>query len=406
MSTSLVLAVPAPVWATGGPCRQEVSRLENLKSWAQKSRKLMDQQVEGLRSWNRVHIGWSKRFDQSQFESHRARYLSRLEELYPNGQSVTGTAGVGSRIKVSEKATAEEKLAFLEAVGRHFISESNANPLRAERILDTRLRDFLAKRRFFKKIDALKLNKLKMGELEDLLLDLYTLQNPGRDGLPAKIKALIASILPLTGDFYQSWYRDAVLKRFYLEVMRTGVVEAMGNMNMPIKDPVLSEIRHNRILRQFMGIAISTVINWYVLIPMAYLFGYVHLPEVNLAEWLPLTKALEAEVKKNPDLVREIVTSGFKHEMVEEWVGKYGLRQHGLRSRFDVIYRTLRATYLGLAVPPALYFFIAQFLPFDIPLLDQVMSYWDHLRWQLIPMFLPETGSGQGLEELIKPGDW
>lgn len=137
-----------------------------------------------------------------------------------------------------------------------------------------------------------------MGELEDLLLDLYTLQNPGRDGLPAKIKALIASILPLTGDFYQSWYRDAVLKRFYLEVMRTGVVEAMGNMNMPIKDPVLSEIRHNRILRQFMGIAISTVINWYVLIPMAYLFGYVHLPEVNLAEWLPLTKALEAEVKK------------------------------------------------------------------------------------------------------------
>lgn len=245
-----------------------------------------------------------------------------------------------------------------------------------------------------------------MGELEDLLLDLYTLQNPGRDGLPAKIKALIASILPLTGDFYQSWYRDAVLKRFYLEVMRTGVVEAMGNMNMPIKDPVLSEIRHNRILRQFMGIAISTVINWYVLIPMAYLFGYVHLPEVNLAEWLPLTKALEAEVKKNPDLVREIVTSGFKHEMVEEWVGKYGLRQHGLRSRFDVIYRTLRATYLGLAVPPALYFFIAQFLPFDIPLLDQVMSYWDHLRWQLIPMFLPETGSGQGLEELIKPGDW
>ncbi|MCB0384900.1 MAG: hypothetical protein KDD43_05860, partial [Bdellovibrionales bacterium] len=216
----------------------------------------------------------------------------------------------------------------------------------------------------------------------------------------------IASVLPLTGDFYQSWYRDAVLKRFYLEVMRRGVVGAMEQMNMPIKNPVLNEVRHNRILRQFMGAGISMAINWYVLIPMAYLFGYVHLPEVNLADWLPITKALEVEVQKNPNLIREIVTSGFRHELVDQWVGQYGLRQHGARARFDVIYRTLRATYLGLAVPPAIYFFVAQFLPFDIPLLDQVMGYWDHLRWQLIPMLLPEAGSGQGLEELIKPNDW
>jgi hypothetical protein len=398
-----LLVGPTPLAFGAGPCRQDNARQERLKTWTDRARNHLEDQVSRLREWNRIHTGWTRTFDLNAFDRHRDQFAAKLRALIPDTLSKSEVELSPGRLQLSERATPEEKLAFLEAVSSHFVSNSPTNPLRAERILDTRLRDFFAKRRFFKKLDDLNFSKLKVTQMEDLLVDLYTLQNGGNNSLPAKIRAMIWAILPLNGDFYESWYRDAVTKRFYVEVMRLGLVDAMARLNMPLREPMAASLRQNKIFRQFAGTGISVAINWYILIPMAHLFGFLHLPNINLAEWLPITRALQTEFSKNPQLLDEIVRSGFKHELIESMISTYGLQRHGLRARFDVIYQTLRTAYLGLAVPPALYFFIAQFLPFDLPLLDQIMVQWDHLRWQLIPWLLPESGTGRELEELIRP---
>ncbi|MCC7404115.1 MAG: hypothetical protein IT288_06915 [Bdellovibrionales bacterium] len=400
---SLLLG-PAPLAVGAGPCQRDNARQERLKSWAERARNHLEDQLARVREWNRIHIGWTRAFDLNAFDRHRDQFEAKLKSLIPDPRAATTDFDPSSaRLRLSERATPEEKLAFLEAVSSHFVSSSPSNPLRAERILDTRLRDFFAKRRFFKKLDDLNFTKLKVTQMEDLLVDLYTLQNGGNNNLPTKIRAMIWGVLPLNGDFYESWYRDAVTKRFYVEVMRLGLEDAMNRLNMPLREPLAASLRQNKIFRQFAGTGISVALNWYILIPMAHLFGFLHLPNINLSEWLPITRALQAELSKNPQLLDEIVRSGFRYELVESMISTYGLQRHGLRARFDVIYQTLRTTYLGLAVPPALYFFIAQFLPFDLPLIDQIMAHWDHLRWQLIPWLLPESGTGRDLDELIRP---
>ena len=400
------LAVVGPVAWGAGRCQKEISLSEQLKGWNLGANRLFRSQLKRLEVWNQVHISWRKSFNHTEFLSHRHQYLELLQALYPNGNSATNSLAAGSQIKISNKAKPEQKLAFLEAVGSHFITVSKNNPLKAENIFNTQLRNFLKKRRFFKKLNSLSLNKLKLYELESLLVDLYTLQNPGRNKLPAKVKALISSVLPFKGDFYQSWYRDAVIKRFFVATLSEGLIPAMEKMNMPVKNPLLSALRHHQVFRQALGTTISAALNWYVLIPMAYMFGYIHLPNVKLADWLPITKALKTEMESNPGLIKQIVSSGFKHQMMDQWVAKYGLSAKGARARFDITYRTLRAVYLGMALPPIVYFFVAQFGFFHVPALDQVMSYWDQLRWQLIPILLPETGEISAFEELVRPEEW
>ena len=313
------IAVASPVAWGAGSCRKETSLSEQLRSWSSGPRRLFRQQLDRVQGWNQAHIGWTKSFDSTSFKVHRRRYIGRLQSLYPNGESSTNTAAAGSFLKLPKDAKAEQKLAFLEAVGSHFISPATANPLRAENILDTRVRDFLKKRRFFKKLNSLKFNNLKLSELEGLLVDLYTVQNPGKNGLPSKIKALVSSVLPLKGDFYQAWYRDAVVKRFFIATLREGILPAMAKMNMKVKEPLLSEIRRHQPFRQLLGAGVSAALNWYVLLPMAYMFGYIHLPNVKLADWLPITRALKAEMENNPEIIKEIVASGFNHKMVDHW---------------------------------------------------------------------------------------
>lgn len=411
LATFQLTAVGPVAWGMNR-CQKEISFSEQLKGWKLRERRFFRQQLKRLETWNRVHISWKKKFDHVEFLLHRRQYLKILQSLYPNGSGNHTTNTIHSfsltanSLKISSKDRPEQKLAFLEAVGSHFITASKNNPLRAESILDTSLYDFLKKRRFFKKLNSLSLNKLKLHELEDLLVDLYTLQNPGRSGLPVKIKALISSVISFNGDFYQVWYRDAVVKRFFVATLTEGLIPSMEKMNMPIKSPLLSKTLHHQIFRQTAGVTTSIALNVYVLIPMVHMFGYIHLPHARLADWLPIIKALKTEMKSNPDLIKQVISSGFKHQIVDQWVAKYGLSAKGALARFDIIYRTLRAVYLGAAIPPMVYFFVAQFGFFHIPVLDQIMGYWEQLRWQLIPTLLPETGEMGALEELVRPEDW
>lgn len=361
----------------------------------------------------RLRIGFFKQFELPEFNRFRAHYLEQLGRLYPrklqentqSGEAAEFQPGV-NEFGISKNSPPEQKLAFLEALGRHFISDSVQNPLLAEKILNTRRVDFLKKRRFFIKLKKLQIGALTSSEIEELFVDLYTLQNPGTDSLPKRIRAIVSMIIPFESEIYETWYTDVVLRRFYVEVLKSGLISALEATNFRVKTPHFGDSHQAKIYKKIANLSLSLAINWYVLIPTAHLFGYIHLPEINLAEWSDLTKFIQDEVDKNPKILDQIISGNFRHELIEQWVIKYGGSYYGAKSKFDLFYRTLRSLYLGLCLPAAIYLFVSQFGFFDLPWLDHFMGQIIAFRDALIPWIFHEVGDTSVLDDLARPDGW
>jgi hypothetical protein len=369
----------------------------------------------------RLRIGFLRQFDLPEFNRFRAHYLEQLDRRYPrklqenaqsgevansqNGERAESQPGE-NEFDISKSSPPEQKLAFLEALGRHFISDSPHNPLLAEKILNTRWVDFLKKRRFFIKLKKLQIGALTTREIEELFVDLYTLQNPGTDSLPKRMSALVGMIIPFRNGIYETWYTDIVLRRFYVEVLKSGLISALEATNFRVKTPLFGDSHESRMYKKIAKLSLSLAINWYVLIPTAQLFGYIHFPEINLSEWSNLTKLIQSEIEKDPKILDQIISGEFRHELVKQWVNKYGGSYYGAKAKFDLFYRTLKALYLGLCLPSAIYLFISQFGFFDLPWLDHFMGQIITFRDALIPWIFHEAGGTSGLDNLVRPEDW
>lgn len=368
-----------------------------------------------------LRIGFFRQFDLPEFNRFRAHYLEQLARYYPRQLQENVQSGEDSKSQpggraqfepsvndfdISKSSPPEQKLAFLEALGRHFISESAHNPLLAEKILNARWVDFLKKRRFFIKLNKLQIEALTSREIEELFVDLYTLQNPGTDSLPKRMSALVGMIIPFRGGTYETWYTDIVLRRFYVEVLKSGLISALEATNFRVKTPFFGDSHKSRMYKKIANLSLSLAINWYVLIPTANLFGYIHFPEINLAEWSNLTKLIQSEIENDPKILDQIISGEFRHQLVKQWVNKYGGSYYGAKAKFDLIYRTIRALYLGLCLPSAIYLFVSQFGFFDIPWLDRFMEQIITFRDALIPWIFHEVGGTSGLDNLVRPDDW
>jgi hypothetical protein len=369
----------------------------------------------------KLRIGFFRQFDLPEFNRFRAHYLELLDRRYPRKLQENAQSGEDAKSQPGERAESqpgenefdiskssppEQKLAFLEALGGHFISNSVHNPLLAEKILNTRWIDFLKKRRFFIKLKKLQIGALTSREIEELFVDLYTLQNPGTDSLPKRIRALVGMIIPFRNGIYETWYSDIVLRRFYVEVLKSGLISALEATNFRVKTPLFGDSHESKMYKKIAKLSLSLAINWYVLIPTAQLFGYIHLPEINLSEWSNLTKLIQDEVKRNPKILDQIISGEFRHELVEQWVNKYGGSYYGAKAKFDLFYRTLRSLYLRLILPSAIYLFVSQFGFFDLPWLDHFMGQIITFRDALIPWIFHEAGGTSGLDNLVRPDDW
>ncbi len=361
----------------------------------------------------RLRIGFFRQFDLPEFNRFRSHCLEQLDRLYPRKLKKNAQPGEDaesepslSDFDISKSSPPEQKLAFLEALGLHFISNSVHNPLFAEKILNTRWVDFLKKRRFFIKLKKLQIGSLTSREIEELFVDLYTLQNPGTDSLPKRIRALVGMIVPFRNGIYETWYTDIVLGRFYVEVLKSGLISALEATNFRVKTPIFGDSHESKMYKKIAKLSLSFAINWYVLIPTAQLFGYIHLPEINLSEWSNLTKLIQEEVKRNPKILDQIISGEFRHELVEQWVNKYGGSYYGAKAKFDLFYRTLRSLYLRLILPSAIYLFVSQFGFFDLPWLDHFMEQIIAFRDALIPWMFDEAGGTSGLDNLVQPDDW
>lgn len=412
----------------GFSCRKLFHIWENTKKNTRILYSNYHSKMDQLQNWSQRHKGWFKVFNKEEFIYYRQRYQELLAQHFPSslGQSLdsktpvflsdnqavanngNGNKGLSDPIVwISSQDSEEQKIAFIEALALHFISPSNQNPLKAKNVIESHWLHFLKKRKFFKRLRSLNFSTLKRNDLEEIFIDLYVFKNFRNSHFPNKMMAILDLISPFTRkNRYENWYRNAILKRFYTEVLFFGFEPAMEKLNMPIESSYLRDNYNIRQIRQTAQLGVAAVVNWYLLLPLIDFFGYVHFPEFNTLEWINLGKAIRQKVSEQPELIGEIIDSEFEHEFLHEWMKKYGISHGGVRAKFDLIYGTLRQTYLSLFLVPAIYFSVAQFGWINSAHLEKLMRQMESLRINWIPSPNRHLGEVPELDSLVKPDDW